>query len=459
MGSNAIRWPAALSLVASLLGLGLAWSSTQDYAKHLDRQVHDVHCSFVPGAAAEAADNACRTAMYSPYAALFRDRYWGGVPIALFAVGAFSFFAAFAVYTLFAGRDAPRRAHQFSFAASLTPAAASITMLVISAVKLGSYCKTCVGIYVASGLLLVAGIASLVLDLREGKRERTELDLWERKGAGPKGPPRVEPTIPDDGVTVRDGRDGRDDTVRDPHPLGARVAAAQRPVGHWALALLWLAGLGVSALLPPALYVSSLPSYADKITSCGKLDEVREPSGALLQVTPKGATQPAVLFVDPLCPTCKALHQRLKAEGFWDQLDTTIVLFPLDNTCNWMLDRPLHPGSCAVAKAVLCSDARALAVLEWAYESQDELLASAKAGAGVVNVRNKISSRWPGLDACIDSKETAQRLDKHLRFIVKNKLPVQTPQIFLGDKKLCDEDGDMGLAFALPRLAPGVKVR
>jgi uncharacterized membrane protein len=448
MRSNAIRWPAALSLAASLLGLALSWSSTQDYAKHLDRQVHDVHCSFVPGAAAEAVDNACRTAMYSPYAALFRDRYWGGVPIALFAVGAFSFFAAFAVYTLFAGADAPRRVHQFSFAASLAPTAASVTMLVISAVKLGTYCKTCVGIYVASGLLLVAGVASLVLDLRENKRERAERDLWERSGSAAKANARVEPTLPDlDGPTVKEER-----------PLGARVGQGHRPSGHWAFILLWLAGLGASALLPPALYVGSLPSYADKIASCGKLEELREPTGALLQVTPKGATQPAVLFVDPLCPTCKALHQRLRAEGFWDQLDTTLVLFPLDNTCNWMLDRPLHPGSCVVAKAVLCSP-RALEVLEWAYERQDELLASAKAGAGVVNVRSQISSRWPGLDACIDSKETAQRLDKHLRFIVKNKLPVQTPQIFLGDKKLCDEDSDMGLAYALPRLAPGVKVR
>src|SRR3954469_582073 len=104
------RWPAALALVAALLGLTFGSLSSLDYIQHLDRQVHDVHCSFVPGLGAEQSpDNACRIAMYSPYAALFRDRYWGGVPIGLFAVGAFSFFVAFALYLLLSGRTAPRR--------------------------------------------------------------------------------------------------------------------------------------------------------------------------------------------------------------------------------------------------------------------------------------------------------------------------------------------------------------
>src|SRR4051812_26979334 len=108
------RWPAILALVASLLGLSFAASSSLDYAQHLDRQIHDIHCSFVPGLGAEqASDNACRVAMYSPFAALFRDQYWGGVPISLFAVGAFAFFTAFALYLLLAGTSAAKRASLF----------------------------------------------------------------------------------------------------------------------------------------------------------------------------------------------------------------------------------------------------------------------------------------------------------------------------------------------------------
>ena len=106
-----LRWPAALALVASLLGLTFAGLSSLDYTRHLDRQIHDVHCSYIPGLTPEqSAENACRVAMYSPFAALFRDRFWGGVPISLFAVGAFAFFAAgfFAACPSGAARPAAR---------------------------------------------------------------------------------------------------------------------------------------------------------------------------------------------------------------------------------------------------------------------------------------------------------------------------------------------------------------
>ncbi len=169
---------------------------------------------------------------------------------------------------------------------------------------------------------------------------------------------------------------------------------------------------------------------------------------------PRGASQPATLFVDPLCPTCKALHQRLATEGILDKLDLTLVLFPLDSDCNWMLDRAVHPGSCLVSKAILCSDHRALQVLEWAYDRQDEILAAAKAGAGIANVHAMIRERWPGLESCMDSKETKIRLDHMLRYIVNNHLQVSTPQMFLGETRLCDEDTDMGLSYTVRRLAP-----
>ncbi|MEO8905282.1 MAG: hypothetical protein ABI627_27505, partial [Polyangiaceae bacterium] len=84
------KLPAALALVASLLGLLFASNSTLDYAKHLDRRLHDVHCSFIPGAPATSEAEACRVAMYSPYSALFKEHYWGGIPISLFALGAFA---------------------------------------------------------------------------------------------------------------------------------------------------------------------------------------------------------------------------------------------------------------------------------------------------------------------------------------------------------------------------------
>ncbi len=417
------RWPSIVALVASLLGLTFGSLSTIDYSTHLDRQVHGIHCSFIPGMAVDSGgESACRAAMYSPFAALFRDKYWGGVPISLFAVGAFAFFAAFALYLVVAGPLAPRKATKFFGIISFSPLLASALMFAISAIELGQFCKTCVGIYISSALLTIAGIGVIV----EGNR---------------KGP-----------VVVSGDK---------PQSSEAKVAtnkpAVAIPEGAMWLVPVWLVALGIFAVTPALLYISALPSYSNYIADCGKLAKTGEDNAALLHIKPAGATQHATLFVDPLCPTCKGFHKRLIAEKVIDQLDMTLVLFPLDNECNWMLDRALHPGSCLVSKAVLCADRRALDVLEWAYDNQEKILEGAKASAGLVNVRAMIREKWSNLDTCIDSKETKVRLDAMLRYIVDNKLPVSTPQLFLGDTRLCDEDSDIGLAFTLRKLAPNLR--
>jgi uncharacterized membrane protein len=420
---------AALALVASVFGLVFGSLSSLDYIQHLDRQIHDVHCSYVPGLGAEqSADNACRIAMYSPYAALFRDRFWGGVPISLFAVGAFGFFAAFALYVLLAGRAAPKKALVFLAVFGTAPILVSILMGTISALKLGHFCKTCVGIYISSTFLAIAGIALLVSDRGQPAIPRRA----------------IPPTLPGDA----------DQTIRDPETFEQKWG---RPSGAAVLIPAWALALGVFSAIPSLLYVSALPSYSNYINACGKLEKPEPPPNTLLHVSYPGAKQPATLFVDPLCPTCKAFHQRLQTEGVLDKLDITLVLFPLDNECNWMLDRPVHPGACVVAKAVMCSEHRAMPVLEWAYDHQEEILEAAKAGAGIVNVRAMIKQRWPGLDACIDSKDTKLRMDRTLRYIVQNHLAVSTPQMFLGETRLCDEDTDMGLAYTIRKLAPGLR--
>lgn len=426
------RWPATLALLAALLGLIFASLSSQDYIQHLDRQIHDVHCSYVPGmGAGQTPDNACRVAMYSPYAALFRDRYWGGVPISLFAVGCFGFFAAYALYLLLAGRHAPKKALIFLAVFGASPVLVSALMATISALKLGHFCKTCVGMYISSALLAIAGIAAWLTD-----RSRPVL-------AAPRAGSAVPPTLVD-----------AESTSPDPETWEHKWGRAP---GGLALIPAWALALGIFTAVPSALYVSALPSYSTYITACGKLDAPAEPPSTLLHIRMPGAKQQATLFVDPLCPTCKVFHQRLVSEGLFDKLDITLVLFPLDNECNWMLDRPVHPGACVVSKAIICSEHRALSVLEWAYDHQEAILDAAKAGGGMPNVRAMIKDRFSGLDACIDSKETKLRLDRTLRYIVQNRLQVSTPQMFLGETRLCDEDTDMGLSYTIRKLAPALK--
>jgi uncharacterized membrane protein len=150
------RTYAVLGIAGSFLGLVFAALSSIDYAEHLDRHLHDVHCSLIPGLVSGAdEENPCRAAMYSAYSALFRGAYWGGIPISLFALGAFSFFLGFSIYLFFAGDAASDKALTFFSIAGMTPLAVSAFMFVISLTKIGSLCKTCVGIYLSSALLAV----------------------------------------------------------------------------------------------------------------------------------------------------------------------------------------------------------------------------------------------------------------------------------------------------------------
>jgi uncharacterized membrane protein len=315
-----LRWPAALALVASLLGLTFAGLSSLDYTRHLDRQIHDVHCSYIPGLTAEqSAENACRVAMYSPFAALFRDRYWGGIPISLFAVGAFAFFIAFALYLLLGGPEVPRKGPQFFALFGVTPGLVSILMAVISALRLGHFCKTCVGIYIASALLAFGSLVLLVLD----KRARLETVR------------RPSPAIGAADKTLVDSM---------PYGLEGTPEARRRAEGSWLLFPVWALALAIFSVTPALLYVSALPNYTSYITGCGKLEKLTEPGNVLLHVAPPGAVQPATLFVDPLCPTCKAFHQRLTTEGFLDQLDSRSCSSPSTASATGCSTAPCTPA-------------------------------------------------------------------------------------------------------------------
>ncbi|HMR75972.1 MAG TPA: vitamin K epoxide reductase family protein [Polyangiaceae bacterium] len=392
---------AILALLGALLGLVFALTSTLDYASHLDRRLHDVTCSFIPGAAATGEAEACRTAMYSPYAALLRDSYWGGIPISLFAVGAFCFFAGFAIYLAVAGQAAPRRAVLLFAGTGVTPALVSIGMFVISATRLGTFCKTCVGIYIASFVLAVAALLGLAT-------------------------------------------------------LSAKHATDRpRPPGSLWLVLALLPALAALTLLPAVVYASAAPDHRPYLASCGELKQQPREKDQLLSVRGQSAVKPALFFEDPLCPTCKAFHARLKGEGVLSRLDIKLALFPLDPSCNWMLDTPLHPGACTLSKAVICGGERSLEVLEWAYDEQERLGAAGKSGEDVL--KGAITQRWGAdMGKCVDSPKTKARLNAHLHFAVDNAVPVSTPQVYLDKKRICDEDTDIGLRYTLKHLAPEV---
>ena len=71
--------------------------------------------------------------------------------------------------------------------------------------------------------------------------------------------------------------------------------------------------------------------------------------------------------------------------------------------------------------------------------------------------RPRITARWGReIGACVTGKQVDIQLNQELHFAANNHIPVSTPQMFLGDTRLCDEDTDLGLKYTLAQLAPEV---
>ena len=379
-------------LVGAALGLVFAGVSTYDFVQHLDRQVHGLHCSFIPGVGHAAGESGCQIAMMSPYSSVFRTRIWGGVPISLPAMAVFAFLGFYAVDLLLTRRQGDPRATAFLALACGLPASASLVMLVISLTQLGTACKVCIGIYLASAACLTGGIA-----------------LWRR-------------------------------ALRDP-------ALAGPPASNQLLSAMFGGGV-LFVAVPVTLYFALAPDHSRFVGTCDGLTHPDDSYGVMVPIERATARAvPALEVLDPLCPACKAFEQRLQASGFAERLDRKAVMFPLDTTCNWMLTETAHPGACTVSEAVLCAGDRAPDVIAWAFEVQELIRAEAKADPSAA--ARIVKQRFPDLASCVGSPEARSRLNKSLRWAVANNVRVLTPQLFVDGVKLCDEDVDLGLDRAL----------
>jgi protein-disulfide isomerase len=101
---------------------------------------------------------------------------------------------------------------------------------------------------------------------------------------------------------------------------------------------------------------------------------------------------------------------------------------------------------------VLCAKSP-VQFLDWAYSNQEDLAAAGRTSPAALT--QILSKRWgTELTTCIAARATEQRLNRHLHFAAANAIAVSTPQVFIEGQRLCDEDIDMGLMFALHKLAP-----
>jgi len=388
-----------IALGGSTLGLLAAAVSTYDFVAHLDRQVHGLHCSFLPGLSAPdvSGTTGCHLTMMSPYSSVLRDSIWGGIPIALPALATFAFLLAWGAWIALTGRARDVRATGFYALASILPVLASLVMGTIALRELGAFCKLCVGIYVASALTAAGALGCYLRAQRAADEGRPALSL------------------------------------------GALAVAA---------ALLGLF-IGTSTLA----YALAAPDFTRFAGSCGTL-----PAGgdaqALITLGERGkgaeAAHALLEVLDPLCPACRAFERRFSHMMRGRDTERRVLLFPLDNSCNWMVDRAIHPGACAISEALLCAGEAGNEVLAWAFDHQEEIVAAESARAG--SARQRVVGHFPALAGCVGSSKARARLNRALRWAVDQRLPVLTPQLYVDGKRLCDADTDLGLDYMLGRL-------
>ncbi|HEY3448213.1 MAG TPA: vitamin K epoxide reductase family protein [Myxococcales bacterium] len=386
--------------VAAFAALGAVFSavSTNDFMRHLDRQVHSIHCSFIPGAGAELGESGCRTVMMSTYSSFFRESLWGGIPVSVWSLATFAFLV-YRALVLALRRSATRAEASFLWAATGLPLAMTVIYGALAVFVIGATCKVCVGIYVASVGAFVAALLA-----------------WRQA------------------------------------PSQAAGAGSSTPYALW-----FLEGVGFVAALT-VVYLAAIPGSGagPKAGSCGSLVQGDDPSGVMLELSTRGKV-PAIEVVDPLCPACRGFDERLSASALKSSLALRGVLFPLDSTCNWMVTETLHPGACAVSEAILCANglgadkdpAEARRLLAWAMKHQEELRATAQKDEP--GLRARLERDFPKVKGCLGGTAVRNKLTKSLRWAVANAVPVLTPQLFVRDRRLCDEDTDLGLEYTLRR--------
>ena len=441
-----------LVVIAAVAGFAFAAVSTSDFVAHLDRQVHGIHCSFLPGVGAPdvTGSSGCHTTLMSPYSSVLRGTIWGGIPVSLPAMAVFAYLALAGISLLILRRTDDPRATGFLALATALPFLTSVVMGFISLYTLGAACKLCIGIYVASTLgLLFASMAFL-------RARNVASRPIERAGPAPRiartqrgYAPIALPQEGDADATVREEERafGHADTV---HAAPGRKLATASEMEERVRVERPRAIPVADPAAPVVAYAGGAPEFDRYLGACGTLAQPADPQHVLVALGEQTQGTQVVEILDPLCPACRGFEDRFSSMPAAGQVSRRALLFPLDSECNWMVDRPIHAGACVVSEAVLCADENAEEVLDWAFENQDEIREATEADPGAA--ARMVNARFPALRSCVGSPEARARLNRGLRWAVANQLPVLTPQVYVGGTRVCDADTDLGLDWTLDRL-------
>jgi hypothetical protein len=197
-------------------------------------------------------------------------------------------------------------------------------------------------------------------------------------------------------------------------------------------------------------YAAATPNFDKFVGSCGKLAKPGDPHKVLLPIGSQSGSVEVLEVLDPLCPACRAFERRFEKLSQASLTRRRALLFPLDSSCNWMVQSAVHPGACAISEAMVCAEADAEKVLQWAFDEQEDIVAAERAAPG--SAAKLAIARFPQVAGCVGSSKAKARLNRALRWAVDNQMPVLTPQLYVDNTRLCDADTDLGLDYMLSHL-------
>jgi uncharacterized membrane protein len=288
-----------------------AWS-TSDFVQHLDRQVHSIHCSFIPGLAAAdvSGTSGCHVALMSPYSSVFRSAVWGGIPATLAGMAVFAYLLYRGVRLVLEDQQLDRARTRYLVAATLLPVLTSLVYGYIALVELDALCKLCMGIYLSSFTAFGAAIAMA----------------------------RAASAEPDDEAE----------------------AEAQRNLSG-----IVITGIGEGTgfvLLAVALYVAHAPDFSDTVGKCGELTRPDDTAKVMVPLGPQGAgpspSRCSTRSALP-APASRIACRRPASPAAQPQGRSS----SRSTTCNWMVSQRHPPRRLHVSEAVLCAGDKADAVL------------------------------------------------------------------------------------------------
>lgn len=139
-------------------------------------------------------------------------------------------------------------------------------------------------------------------------------------------------------------------------------------------------------------------------------------------------------FSDFQCPHCKRgavmMNQVLARHG--DRVRVIYMPFPLDNACNRLVTSPMHPYSCALARAAFCSssEGKFKPVYEKIFEEQEFLTADS---ATKIPVANGVADAK--LKDCIDSEFAKKAISESIEEGIRLKVE-STPTFYVNGRRV-----------------------